>query len=469
MVPVLAIRRAGYTWDDLLLGWRATPGSVSRLVALFAAGFFLNAAKLGPVEDAIRSLPPIEAVLRVAFGWGVILFCAALPEEIVYRWGLQTRLELAWGRLAAILVTAVVFTAWHLPPRYFLASGAEGTAGDLGSVLLAPEFPCSWSPSFSDGRGTGGAISLRSSRSIGASTRCRRSRRTSRSRSGGTEMCRALLSILLACACAADDPARTAERAAAGSTVADVARPGAAATPSVEFLANEGVILWDGERGVAIDALFGDGLPEYPTVAPATRDSLERSLGRFGGIELVLVTHVHRDHFDAAAVGRHLFANPRARLVAPAQVVDSLTAKVPGAAALQGRIHAMDLPPGATFELDLTVHALGIAHPPSRNQPVEHATYLVRVGGARVIHLGDSRPGPTDLTPFLEHGGPELLLAPWWILEGDEGARLLAVIGANRVAGFHLGRDGLDDPPRVAPGVVLFDAPRVSQIHFPER
>lgn len=294
-------------------------------------------------------------------------------------------------------------------------------------------------------------------------------------------MFRALLSMLLACACAADGPARSAEIAAVGSTAAEVARPAGGATPSVEFLANEGVILWDGERGVAIDALFGDGLPEYPTVAPATRDSLERALGRFGGVELVLVTHVHRDHFDAAAVGRHLFANPRARLVAPSQVVDSLTAKVPGATALYGRIHAMDLPAGATFELppadtmsptaylDLTVHALGVAHPPSRNQPVEHATYLVRVGGARVIHLGDSRPSPTDLTPFLEHGGPELLLAPWWILEGDEGARLLEGIGANRVAGFHLGRDDLDDPPRVAPGVVLFDTPRVLPIHFPER
>lgn len=141
VVPALAIRRAGYTRDDLLLGWRATPGTVFRLVVLFAAGFFLNASKLGPVEDAIRSLPPVEAVLRVAFGWGVVLFCAALPEEIVYRWGLQTRLELAWGRLAAILVTAALFTAWHLPPRYFLASGAEGTAGDLGSVLLGTGIP----------------------------------------------------------------------------------------------------------------------------------------------------------------------------------------------------------------------------------------------------------------------------------------------------------------------------------------
>jgi membrane protease YdiL (CAAX protease family) len=63
------------------------------------------------------------------------------PEELVYRWGLQTRLERAWGRVAAILATAILFTAWHLPTRYFLAEGAEGTAGDLGSVFLGTGLP----------------------------------------------------------------------------------------------------------------------------------------------------------------------------------------------------------------------------------------------------------------------------------------------------------------------------------------
>ena len=37
--------------------------------------------------------------------------------------------------------TAVLFTAWHLPPRYVNATGAEGTAGDLPSVLLGTGLP----------------------------------------------------------------------------------------------------------------------------------------------------------------------------------------------------------------------------------------------------------------------------------------------------------------------------------------
>jgi membrane protease YdiL (CAAX protease family) len=141
VVPALAIRRARYTTEDLLLGWRPTPAAVVRIVILFAAGLLLNASKIAPIREAASALPAGEAALRVAVGCILVLFCAGIPEELVYRWGLQTRLERWGGRIAAILVTAVLFTAWHLPTRYFLAEGAEGTAGDLGSVLLGTGLP----------------------------------------------------------------------------------------------------------------------------------------------------------------------------------------------------------------------------------------------------------------------------------------------------------------------------------------
>jgi membrane protease YdiL (CAAX protease family) len=141
VVPALWIRAAGYGLGDLLLGWRPTPRSIATLLACFAAGLFVNASKLDPIREAVAPLPPIEAAARVGVGCLLMLFVAGIPEELVYRWGLQTRLERAWGRIAGILVTAVLFTAWHIPPRYFNAEGAEGTAGDLGSVLSGTGLP----------------------------------------------------------------------------------------------------------------------------------------------------------------------------------------------------------------------------------------------------------------------------------------------------------------------------------------
>lgn len=141
VVPAIAIHRAGYGVGALTLGWRATPGAMARVGALFALGVLINGSKLPAISVAAGALAPSEAALRIAFGALLVLFTAALPEELVYRWALQTRIERLWGRLPAILLAAVLFTAWHLPTRYLLASGAEGRAGDLASVLVGTGLP----------------------------------------------------------------------------------------------------------------------------------------------------------------------------------------------------------------------------------------------------------------------------------------------------------------------------------------
>lgn len=209
---------------------------------------------------------------------------------------------------------------------------------------------------------------------------------------------------------------------------------------TVEYLANEGVLVSAADRAVLIDGLFGDGLAEYPVVEPAVRDSLERAVGRFGKIDAVLVTHVHRDHFDAPAVARHLAANPDARLVAPAQALDTLRAKTGGSGAPLERIHVLRLEPGETVRLEIDgieIRAVGLVHPPSRNDPVELVGYRIDIGGVGIAHVGDASPEPDELAPL---GDVDLLLAPWWVLTGPRGAERVGAIGARRSAAFHLAR-----------------------------
>lgn len=141
VVPLVVLRRAGYRAGDLLPGWCATPGSLLKVALGFGAGLLVNAGKLDDIGAAVATMAGPEAAARVLAGGGLMLFTAGLPEEIVYRGVLQTRLELLWGRFAGLVVTALLFTAWHLPSRYLLARGAEGTAGDLGSVLLGTGLP----------------------------------------------------------------------------------------------------------------------------------------------------------------------------------------------------------------------------------------------------------------------------------------------------------------------------------------
>lgn len=229
--------------------------------------------------------------------------------------------------------------------------------------------------------------------------------------------------------------------------------------PAVEYLANEGVLVTGGDIAVVIDGLFGEGLPEYPVVPAATRDSLEGAVGRFGEIDVVLVTHRHDDHFDPAAVTRHLDANPEAVLVAPGDVVAAFQ---PDQLERYGeRVQPLDLPPGSYVRLDMggfAVEALGLTH-----AEIGHVGYRIELPGLTVLHLGDAEPAPADLAAFLEgRPAPEVALVPYWLLSDSTGAALSAAIGADCTAAFHLERESVDAVARLAeqaPSAAVFDEP----------
>ncbi len=206
-----------------------------------------------------------------------------------------------------------------------------------------------------------------------------------------------------------------ADRAAA-PRIADwlAARLGRSGSPALDvtYLANEGVMLETSAGRVLIDALFGDGLEGYARVERPLRDSLERARGRFGGRVLVLATHAHRDHFDAAAVARYLAANPAAVAVVPPDARRRLTAlssPPPGAQVRDGdsASHAFGW---------VTVRALGMPHGSTRNR-VDHAAYLVELDGWTALHIGDTQLPPIAWdTLGLPASGVDVALVPYWYL-----------------------------------------------------
>lgn len=140
-LPLVVYYRWGYKFTDLLYGWRFSLRSVFILIVSFALGFFINASRISEAREAMALHTPLEAYARLAVGAILAWVMAGIPEEIVYRGMLQTRLEASWGRLPAIFVSVVLFTAWHIPTRFLLANSVEGQAGDLGSVLIGTGAP----------------------------------------------------------------------------------------------------------------------------------------------------------------------------------------------------------------------------------------------------------------------------------------------------------------------------------------
>lgn len=140
VLPMGVLRVLGYRARDLLPRWRLRPRTMLTLTLVAGLGLLLNAQHVEPISSAIAEEGAATWGLA-ALGVVLPLFTAALPEEVVFRGVLQTRLETVTRRPVAISVTALLFTAWHLPTRFLLASGVEGQAGDLPSVLVGTGVP----------------------------------------------------------------------------------------------------------------------------------------------------------------------------------------------------------------------------------------------------------------------------------------------------------------------------------------
>jgi L-ascorbate metabolism protein UlaG (beta-lactamase superfamily) len=193
-------------------------------------------------------------------------------------------------------------------------------------------------------------------------------------------------------------------------------------SPSVRlsYLANEGVMLTSPRGRVLIDALFGDGLPEYPVVPLASRDSLERALGPYGGPALVLTTHAHHDHYDSVAVARYLASNPAAAVIGPPDTT-------PG-----GHLRATDLG-------WVQVRPISVPHGPTR-RPIGHSWYLVTLDGVTALHLGDTNADPASWRGLdLPKDGVDIALVPFWFaLDDGQFRRLLDVISGRTVVLLHV-------------------------------
>lgn len=143
IVPGIWFFLQGYRIRDLLPGWRLQFKSVVWIVIAFVLGLSLNLLQghFDFISEAAGRFSAGDLAIRIGLGVVLPLFMAGIPEELVYRGILQTRLELLLGQVAAIGITVLLFTAWHLPSRFLLAQGVEGSAGDLGSVLIGTGVP----------------------------------------------------------------------------------------------------------------------------------------------------------------------------------------------------------------------------------------------------------------------------------------------------------------------------------------
>jgi L-ascorbate metabolism protein UlaG (beta-lactamase superfamily) len=201
------------------------------------------------------------------------------------------------------------------------------------------------------------------------------------------------------------------------------------ATLEVTYIANEGVLIAAGSTQVLIDGLHRQYRPSYPFLPEPYREQIETAQAPFDDIDVLLVSHVHLDHFHAESVARHLRHNAGAALISSEQVVKEIE-NLPEHASIRTRITTVTPPlkqKVTTIVGGVRVELLGIGHGSGRHATVQNLGHMVTLGRKKVLHIGDA--STEDASIFdalnLDEEGIDVAFLPVWFLTGEEGAAIV--------------------------------------------
>jgi len=232
-----------------------------------------------------------------------------------------------------------------------------------------------------------------------------------------------------------------------------------AKTPTIMYVGNEGVFISDGTKAVLIDGLhrkYGDA---YLFPPADVLSAMEQAKPPFDQVRVLLVSHVHGDHFHPESVGLHLKNNPKADLVTDAQKAADIARNYPDHESVRSRVQEFtpEWKTAVTYERDgIRVRLLGMKHGSDRFWWIKNLGHIVEIGGKKFFHFGDADMTDENFAAFdLPAEKIDIAFVPYWFLLSEEGRRIVRErIAARSVIAVH-----------ISPQTAEADAARIKQLY----
>jgi len=195
-------------------------------------------------------------------------------------------------------------------------------------------------------------------------------------------------------------------------------------SPAVWYVANTGILIEAGESRVLIDGLF-QAHPEWEGFTFVHLDEASEQQARQDGglltdIDLVLSTHVHRDHFHPEEVAAYLRAHEQSVFVGNSQRVESILESDVNSPQLAERLVLPEETSGSASTYsseDVKITFVRIPHAGAPFAWIDNDAILVEIGGRKILHVGDANPDPELFQYFTDNPMEiDLVIAPYWFL-----------------------------------------------------
>ncbi|MDI1243432.1 MAG: MBL fold metallo-hydrolase, partial [bacterium] len=236
-------------------------------------------------------------------------------------------------------------------------------------------------------------------------------------------------------------------------------------TIKLTYVGNEGVLISDGTKAVLIDGLHRKYDDDYLNPPPDVLAAMEAGKPPFDQVRVVLVSHVHGDHFSAESVGLHLKNNPKAVLVSDAQKMGDIARLYADHALI--RDQTAELTPAwkqsIAYEKDgIKVTLLGMKHGSDRFWWIKNLGHIIEIGGKKLFHFGDADNTMENFAAFnLAAEKIDIAFIPYWFLLNENGRKLVReTIAAKHNIAVHISPQNADadaaNVKKLSPGVDAF-------------
>jgi len=198
---------------------------------------------------------------------------------------------------------------------------------------------------------------------------------------------------------------------------------------TVTYIANEGVLISAGDKQVLIDGLHREYKPAYLFPPPELLSALEQARDPYNKINVVLVSHLHLDHFHPESVGLHLKNNKSAQLVSSEQIVNGVKEKFAGFGEIASRVRQVTpaWKSQTPVALDgIKIKILGLRHSGSNFTWIQNLGHVIEIGGKKLLHIGDADMTAENFSSFrLHEENIDIAFIPYWFLLSANGRSLV--------------------------------------------
>lgn len=204
---------------------------------------------------------------------------------------------------------------------------------------------------------------------------------------------------------------------------------GTAGKLKLTYVGNEGVLISDGTKAVLIDGLHREYDAAYLFPPPDVLSAMETAKAPFDQIRIVLVSHVHGDHFSAESVGLHLKNNPKAMLVSDAQKMSDIARLYGDHAAIRNQTFEAtpEWKERMVYEKDgIKLTLLGMKHGSDRFWWIKNLGHIIEIGGKKLFHFGDADTAAENFASFdLPKEKIDIAFIPYWFLLSENGRKIV--------------------------------------------